>query len=624
MSSGSWLLVVFLLFSVFSLSWFPIAAIDYKASQIILSYKQPLALKSDSKIHTLMPDVQFAAVHPLMSKWSLPVIDLLSNNSFETRFWSINHQGVRVSNVISTATDDELSALWKAPDRLQVGGQNVNAAIWGGVYTIDDSQEAINSGMYLYQPWWSLLLVLSMALVYWLLLAFFSARTSLGRVWSFALILPVIYSSITVFLAIQYGQWIPVTPLLLSAFALIPYFLQRHKLFSKIRSYSTRFDAIQSELFQHYIDSEQFDVMYRKLNNHGFSKQHYEQVYELGLSFERKRSFDKAQKVYTLLNRVGGFKDSKPRLDHLKKVTNQSTDLPNLQETLVLDSDTFELPQLGRYHIIRELGRGSMGVVYLAKDPKIDRDIALKTIRLTDLEAHEIESVKKRFFKEAQAAGRLNHPNIVTVYDVGEEKDIAYIAMDFVKGEPMNHYAKPENLLEYTELLDIFGRVAEALKFAHDNDIVHRDIKPSNILYDRKTNTVKVSDFGIARIADSKQTQTGIVMGSPSFMSPEQIRGEKLTGKSDIFSLGVSLYQLLSGELPFKGENLPGLAYAITHAKQKSVKEFNTSLPQSVTRIVNKALQKDSVNRFADAGVMAETIYKVTKKVPRGTMKQEQ
>jgi len=622
LSSGTWLFIVFLLFSVFSLSWLPVAFLDHKASQIVLSYMQPNALVSDSNTDLPSPPLQLTAIHPLTSQWLLPVLNLLKKNPFETNIWTINSQGVEVSNIPVDQIETE-QVIWSSVDKLQLGKKELNASIWGSVYIPENSEgiyRSITTGMYLYQPWWAVLALVSMSLLYWIILGYMSVRSSSSKLWLIAIVLPLAFIAIAIYFAIQKGQWIPATPMFLSLFILAPYFYQRQRMIRNIRLSSSRFDAIQSELFQHYIDTEQFDVMLRKLKQHGFSKQHYEQVYELGLSFERKRSFDKALKVYSMLNKEGGFKDSKPRLDHLKKVTRQTTDLPNMQETLVLDSDTFELPQLGRYHIIRELGRGSMGVVYLAKDPKIDRDIALKTIRLSDLESHEIDSVKKRFFQEAQAAGRLNHPNIVTVYDVGEEKDIAFIAMDFVKGEPMNHYTKPENLLGYFELLEIISKVADALKFAHDNAIVHRDIKPSNILYNRATKTVKVSDFGIARIADSKQTQTGVVMGSPSFMSPEQIRGERLTGKSDIFSLGVSLYQLLTGELPFKGENLPGLAYAITHAKQKSIKEFNASIPQSVTRIVNKALQKESVNRFADAGIMAETINKVIKKVPIATV----
>jgi len=170
-----------------------------------------------------------------------------------------------------------------------------------------------------------------------------------------------------------------------------------------------------------------------------------------------------------------------------------------------------------------------------------------------EFEADELQEVKERFFREAETAGRLNHPNIVTIFDAGEEHDLAFIAMEFLKGKDLAPYIKPDNLLPLPKVLSIIQRVADALSYAHTNNVVHRDIKPANIMYELESDTVKVTDFGIARITDSSKTKTGMVLGTPSYMSPEQLAGKKIAGHSDLFSLGVTLYQMASGHLPFTG-----------------------------------------------------------------------
>ena len=164
-----------------------------------------------------------------------------------------------------------------------------------------------------------------------------------------------------------------------------------------------------------------------------------------------------------------------------------------------------------------------------------------------------------RFFREAETAGRLNHPNIVTIYDVGEERGLAYIAMEYLKGRHLSEYATPTNLLEPRKVLELIGRTAEALGFAHKQQVVHRDIKPANIMYDPSTDVLKITDFGIARLSGAGSTRTGIVLGTPSFMSPEQLEGRTVTGHSDLFSLGVSLFQLLTGQLPFTADSMTGI-----------------------------------------------------------------
>jgi serine/threonine-protein kinase len=269
-----------------------------------------------------------------------------------------------------------------------------------------------------------------------------------------------------------------------------------------------------------------------------------------------------------------------------------------------------EKPMLGRYQVEKELGKGAMGVVYGGKDPKIGRVVAIKTMALSaEFEADELTEAKERFFREAETAGRLTHPNIVTIYDAGEEHDLCYIAMEFLKGKDLVPYTKQPNLLPPDKVLSIVERVADALGYAHSMGIVHRDIKPANIMYEPESDTVKVTDFGIARITDSSKTKTGMVLGTPSYMSPEQLAGKKIDGRSDLFSLGVTLYQMLSGKLPFEGESMTQLMFAIANNPHPPIRDFNAALPEWVVPIVDKALAKDyEKERFQTGAEFAQAI----------------
>jgi tRNA A-37 threonylcarbamoyl transferase component Bud32 len=267
---------------------------------------------------------------------------------------------------------------------------------------------------------------------------------------------------------------------------------------------------------------------------------------------------------------------------------------------------------LGRYRIERELGRGAMGIVYLGFDPKISRKVAIKTLHYNQFDAAELAAVKERFFREAAAAGKLRHPNIVTIYDAGEEADLAYIAMDYVEGDSLAAYIRKGQLLDVELVYYIMALVTDAVNEANSHGIIHRDIKPSNILYDSKTNEVKVADFGIARILDGSatRTKTGELVGSPLYMSPEQIKGEIVGRQSDIFSMGVTFYQLLTGELPFKGDNLANLSYQIVQCKFRPVDEVRPGLPDSARRIIAKALQKNPESRYESAAEMHDAFQR--------------
>jgi len=216
--------------------------------------------------------------------------------------------------------------------------------------------------------------------------------------------------------------------------------------------------------------------------------------------------------------------------------------------------------------------------------------------------------VKQRFFREDQTAGRLNHANLVTIHDVGEEHDLAYIAMEFLKGRDLMPQTKPGNLLPLPKMLSVVARVAEALAYAHRQNVVHRDIKPANIMYDAQVDSVKVTDFGIARITDSSKTKTGMVLGTPSYMSPEQLAGKKIDGQSDLFSLGVTLYQLACGRLPFQGDSMTQLMFKIANEPPADILGIDPTLPECLAALINKALAKDMAARFKSGEEMAQAL----------------
>jgi len=262
--------------------------------------------------------------------------------------------------------------------------------------------------------------------------------------------------------------------------------------------------------------------------------------------------------------------------------------------------------RLGRYVIKRRIGRGAMGAVYLAKDPRINRAVAVKAIPIEkEFEDAELKEARLRFYREAESAGRLTHPNIITVYDAGEEKGLAYIAMEYLPGVALKDFTDPTRLLAPKRALELCAATAEALDYAHNQGVIHRDIKPANLLYNPKDGSLKISDFGVARITDNNRTKTGIVLGTPMYMSPEQLGAEDLTGLSDLFSLGVTLYELLVGETPFKASNIAVLMTKITTDDPALVSSRRAGIPPSVDAVLAKALAKKPEDRFSCGAEMA-------------------
>jgi CHASE2 domain-containing sensor protein len=357
----------------------------------------------------------------------------------------------------------------------------------------------------------------------------------------------------------------------------------------------------------------QLDLAWDKFRQCPLTNPVMENLYALALDFERKRQFNKAESVFQYMAEFNPkFRDLEQRLTRAKALS-ETVILGGAQGhpggTMMLAGGGMEKPMLGRYQIEKELGKGAMGVVYLGKDPKIGRVVAIKTMALSqEFEGDELVEVKERFFREAETAGRLTHPNIVTIYDAGEEHDLAYIAMEFLKGRDLAPFTKPDTLLPVAQVLSIVARVAEALGYAHLQNVVHRDIKPANIMYEPESDTPKVTDFGIARVTDSSKTKTGMVLGTPSYMSPEQLAGKKVEGRSDLFSLGVMLYQMLCGKLPFQGESMAQLMFKIANEAHPDIRSLHPELPACVAAITNKALAKDPDQRYQSGDQMAKAI----------------
>jgi len=332
-------------------------------------------------------------------------------------------------------------------------------------------------------------------------------------------------------------------------------------------------------------------------------------LYNLGLDFERKRMFNKALAVYRQILQGGKYKDVKARIKKLVSLENtlvMSAGSPKKETTFLVQNGTTR-PTLGRYEILKELGQGAMGTVYLGKDPSIQRKVAIKTLNYAEIAAEELADVKARFFREAEAAGKLSHPNIVTIYDVGEDHDMAYIAMELLDGEDLTHCCQKGQLLPLKRVLNIIALVAEALGYAHDRQVVHRDIKPANIML-MQQDQVRVADFGIARVISSSKTHTGVIFGTPNYMSPEQVAGKKVDGRSDLFSLGVVFYEMLTGQRPFTGDSMSALLFAVSNSEYVPLEEIAPKTPACCVGIIERMLAKGVSKRYQSAAQVLKDI----------------
>ncbi len=364
----------------------------------------------------------------------------------------------------------------------------------------------------------------------------------------------------------------------------------------------------------------QLDMAFDRMRRVPFSDALMDNLKHLALDFERKRQFNKAEAVYEHMARLDrNDADVQRRLKRAKNLSETvvlggGSSHPG--GTLLLDNGGVEKPMLGRYQVEKELGKGAMGVVYQGRDPKIGRTVAIKTLALSaEFEGAELVDVRERFFREAETAGRLQHPNIVTIFDAGEEHDLAFIAMEFLPGRDLVEFTHPGNLLPVSTVLRIGEQVAAALDHAHRQQVVHRDIKPANVMYDAVTEAVKVTDFGIARVTGSSKTKTGMVLGTPSFMSPEQLAGLHVDGRSDLYSLGVMLFQLLTGSLPLKGDSMAALMYQIANQPAPSVRSLRPELPQALADVLERTLSKSPGDRYQTGAELAAQLRRCTQPV---------
>lgn len=269
----------------------------------------------------------------------------------------------------------------------------------------------------------------------------------------------------------------------------------------------------------------------------------------------------------------------------------------------------FDRDRLGRYRVERLLGRGSMGEVVLGRDEDTGRLAAIKTLSLAaGFSAEELTEARERFFREAEAARRLQHPDIVAIYDAGQAGELAYIAMEYVPGHDLQRHTQAGQWLPLPQVVHIGARVAGALAHAHSQGVVHRDIKPANVMIEPAAGVVKVTDFGVARIADARRTRTGMVLGTPTHMSPEQLSGQHIDGRSDLYSLGVMLFQLLTGAQPHRGESMAQTMYRIVNEAAPDVRTLRPEVPPALAGVLAQVLSKSPEARHADGLQLAQAL----------------
>jgi CHASE2 domain-containing sensor protein len=423
-----------------------------------------------------------------------------------------------------------------------------------------------------------------------------------------------IYVSLVTLAYIYQGLVLSMTYTMLAGFLGILIINLRFYLLSELSQQESAADSAESNrmLGMAYQGQGQLDAAFEKYRRCPRDEATHELLYNLGLDYERKRQFNRAHSIYEYIaESETDYRDVQKRIERSSAMEDAvllggGRGVP-AGGSLIMNDGSLEKPMLGRYQVEKELGQGAMGVVYLGTDPKINRNVAIKTMALSDeFDADELVEVKERFFREAESAGRLNHANIVSIYDAGEEHDLAYIAMELLKGYDLDKHIKDDSLLPLEKVIEIGIRCAEALDYAHSERVVHRDIKPSNIMYDPKDSTVKITDFGIARITDSSKTRTGTVLGTPNYMSPEQCMGKKVDGRSDLYSLGVVLYQLCSGKLPFVGESMATLMYSIVNDAPVDLKKVKADIPPTLRKVIHNAMGKKVEKRYQTGKKLAE------------------
>lgn len=359
---------------------------------------------------------------------------------------------------------------------------------------------------------------------------------------------------------------------------------------------------------------EELDLAFSVLRQQPTTDRTKEKLYDLAMEHGRKRDYARAERVFRhLAARDPGYRDVAAKLEKLSgargvpaaKKSGPQTVTPSAPEP-VPTATSSGTRNLGRYELERVIGRGAMATVYLGRDPTINRRVAIKTLPLAEeFEENDLATARANFKREAESAGRLSHPNIISIYDAGEDNQVAYLAMEYIEGRSLSHYAQVGRLLQPKVVFELMARAAEALHYAHTQNVVHRDVKPANILYNPATDTMKITDFGIARLTDSSRTRTGIILGTPSYMSPEQLSASQVTGQSDLYSLGVTMYHLLTGAPPFQADSIPRLMDKIVKQRHRPVADIRDDVPPCTDSILDQVLAKDPADRFPSGRALA-------------------
>lgn len=475
------------------------------------------------------------------------------------------------------------------------------------------------NGKTAHRPWWFVLAASGTCVVFTLLALLLLPRLSLGTsTLLVALVILVLLLTQIVLTAVR-GWWLPLAGYglwLMLALVLMRVWSRQRSTWLQMQGRVDEAGVLTARI--HY-DRGAYREASQALEDCSSSQEVLQTLYDIGSAYAARRQYRPAIETLQLLSsRRGNFRDTEQKIKALEAMVTVPDPMAaagsDVDATVVIDKVEIDRPVLGRYELRRELGRGAMGIVYLGFDPRIARQVAIKTLTYNQFDPEQLDDIKSRFFREAEAAGRLNHPNIVSVFDVGEESDLAFIAMDFVDGKPLSAFVNEQRLLPVFEVYRIMAEVSAALEYAHGSQIVHRDIKPGNIMYNPSPYQVKVTDFGIARLVDDSRTSTGEILGSPLYMSPEQLKGKRVDFAADVFSLGVTFYQLLTGRLPFAGDNLASLTYEIIHGKHKGVRTVRKDLPSSASRIINQCLQKEAGDRYDSAGELSMVLKKALRR----------
>jgi serine/threonine-protein kinase len=531
----------------------------------------------------------------------------IPSNVFKNKLVLLSASASGIMNPIGTPTDPSMSF-----------GEFSAHTIW-----------TILNSKFIQQPYWNPIAELIIILIIGLLITFVFPKLKAMTAGITFVVLLVLLTGSSAFFFASNGYWIrtiyPMIELIMGYIGItsLKYFVTETKK-EKMEGESAETNRMLGLSFQ---GQGMLDMAFDKLRRVPVDDQMKDILYNLGLDYERKRQFNKAASVYEYIEQHDvKFKDVSERKKKLIQASETMVfgdgflGAPSAGDGLIATA-TGTRPTLGRYEILKQLGKGAMGIVYLGQDPRINRTTAIKTFRFSEEEnPEEVKKMKEKFFREAESAGTLSHPNIVTIYDAGDDQNLAYIAMEFLEGEDLEKYTKKENLLPIPKTIGYIADIAEALDYAHQKGVVHRDIKPANIML-MKSGIVKITDFGIARITATSQTQTGVVKGTPYYMSPEQFSGEKVDGRSDIFSLGTMFFQLLTGILPFYGDSPAALMNQIMNVKHPDPKQINTKIPKPVVTVLDRALEKDREKRYQKASQMAADLREIERRIKAAIMK---